>query len=272
MKQLIKKILYFLKQILPNSLYALFYNVMFGLYKATLRTYYYRHIIYYTIKADKKNLQKAQTIYKVMPYSLVGAAGLAHTYDAVTQIYANNVSGCIIECGVAKGGSAALMALRAAQYKDDRKIWLFDSFEGLPEPTEHDFKNGEKITGEHIRPLVKGSCLGTFEEVEDLLFDKLKLKKQNIFMIKGWFQDTLALNKNKIDAIALLRIDADWYESVKCCLENLYENVSSQGIIIIDDYDTCFGAKQAVDEFLQKINIKVELVPDGRGGRKFTKP
>ena len=90
-------------------------------------------------------------------------------------------------------------------------------------------------------------------------------------MVKGWFQDTIPLNSKSIGDIALLRIDADWYESVKCCLIELYDNVSNGGYIIIDDYDSCFGAKKAVDDFLLMKNIMVEFHHDGRGGIHFKK-
>ncbi|MBU4510223.1 TylF/MycF family methyltransferase [bacterium] len=80
------------------------------------------------------------------------------------------------------------------------------------------------------------------------------IDKKNIKMIKGWFQNTLPEYKNKIGKISLLRIDADWYESTKCCLENLYDNVIDEGFVVIDDYGTCFGAKKALDEFLEKKN------------------
>jgi len=73
-------------------------------------------------------------------------------------------------------------------------------------------------------------------------------------------------------SIALLRIDADWYESVKCCLEHLYDRVVPGGLVIIDDYGSCFGAQKAVDEFLARRSLRVTLVHDRRGGCHFRKP
>lgn len=92
-------------------------------------------------------------------------------------------------------------------------------------------------------------------------------------MIKGWFDETLPKYKAEINPISILRIDADWYESVKCCLDNLYDNVlPGSGYIIIDDYGSCYGAQKAVDEFLNNRGVKVDLIPDGRGGCYFIKP
>jgi len=269
MKQQIKKILYYLKKVLPESFYRIIYEDSFRLYKLLIRSWYFRFIIYYKIKGDNKNLKKTKMIRKVMPYSLVGLAGLSQTYDLVAEIINNNLRGDIVECGVAQGGCSALMALKAFENnRKDRKIWLFDSFEGLPEPSDRDFKNGNK--GDFIRPLDKGSCLGTIEQVEEL-FSKMRIDKNNIMMIKGWFENTLPEYKAKIGKISLLRIDADWYESTKHCLENLYGSVIAEGFVVIDDYGTCFGAKKALDEFLEKKKLSPELIHDGRGGCYFKK-
>lgn len=264
-----KKILVILQSLLPKSWYNLFYKFTFRTYKTLIRIAYFRFCIYYKIRGDEEKLKEAKTIYKVMPYSLVGSAGLSQTYNLVAEIIKNNLKGDIVECGVAQGGSSALIALKAFENnKNDRKIWLFDSFEGLPEPSAKDFKNGDK--GDFIRPLDKGSCLGTIEQVKRL-FSKLGIDKKNVRMIKGWFQETLPEYKNKINKISLIRIDADWYESTKCCLENLYDNVIDDGFIVIDDYGTCFGAKKALDEFLAKKKLQVRLIHDGRGGCYFKK-
>jgi hypothetical protein len=164
------------------------------------------------------------------------------------------------------------MALVAARYGGHRKMWLFDSFDGLPAPTAEDFGGDSNTTGTHIRPLEEGSCLGTYEEVEALLFDKLRLSRASISLVKGWFEETVPLTAGQMRPIAVLRIDADWYESVRTCLEHLYDSVVPTGYIIIDDYGTCVGAKKAFDEFVSKRGLNVDIVPDGRGGILVSKP
>ena len=79
-------------------------------------------------------------------------------------------------------------------------------------------------------------------------------------MVKGWFQDTLPKYKDKIGAIAVLRVDADWYESTKCCLENLYDNVVTGGYIFVDDYGFVTGCKKATDNFLTNKKLNAQLV------------
>lgn len=266
----LEKFMVLTKQVLPKEVHG--YVVDFGLsaYRSLLRILYFRHVIDSWVINDVERRAKTTKIFKVMPYSLVGASGLEATCDAVYDVEKRGLPGSLVECGVARGGSAALMSLVAAQFGNRREIWLFDSFEGLPEPTSHDFV-GDR-TGFHIRDLPKGSCLGKLEQVEWLLFNKMRLDRKKITLVKGWFESTLSQYMTIIGAIAVLRIDADWYESVKCCLDSFYDNVMPGGYIIIDDYGSCFGARKAVDEFLSDRKLQVQLVSDGRGGCCFVKP
>jgi hypothetical protein len=78
--------------------------------------------------------------------------------------------------------------------------------------------------------------------------------------------------RNRIGPIALLRLDGDWYDSTRCCLEILYESVVSGGVVIIDDYGHWKGCKTAVDEFLHKKDIDVKLQQIDYTGRFFQKP
>ena len=74
---------------------------------------------------------------------------------------------------------------------------------------------------------------------------------------KGWFDQTLR-EANLREPIALLRMDADWYESTKCILDNFASRVALGGMIIVDDYHTWEGCTQAVNEFatLRKWRIR----------------
>ncbi|HJX13178.1 MAG TPA: TylF/MycF/NovP-related O-methyltransferase [Dehalococcoidales bacterium] len=268
-----------MKKWLPEGLFKALYRLASRVYGAWQKTadaaYYAGAYVYYTLILDRKNLRKIKTVRRILPYTMVGRTGLLTTYDAAAGSEKAGLPGCFVECGVARGGSSALMALVARDHRSGRKSWLFDSFEGLPEQTAED---------EYQEPLVAmpqdksasvvapGYCLGTFGEVESLLFDTLGLDRDNLFMVKGWFDRTLPEHCNKVGDIAVLRIDADWYESTKCCLENLYDNVVSGGRVIIDDYGSVPGCKKATDEFLQKRGLKVSLQFDGRGGCSFAKP
>ncbi len=268
-----------LRKLLPGKLFRFVYNLASGCYVLWIRTsdglYYFFTHLYYLLTGNRDKLARIKRIKKIRKYSMVGRAGLFMTHDIAADMEERQVVGAFVECGVARGGSSALMALVAADNSSNRKLWLFDSFEGLSEPTaEDEYQESLRYApGNRSSDLVApGYCLGTFEEVEVLLFSKLALSRDNISMVKGWFQDTLPECRDKTGSIAILRIDGDWYESTKCCLENLYDNVVSGGSIIIDDYESYIGAKKATDEFIRERDIKTQLTFDGRGGCYFTKP
>ncbi len=262
------KLLPVVKLALPGWIFKPAYKAAFSAYRVAIRLIYLRFLFLAAVKGNAATIRRVLSVFRVMPYSLVGWRGLEATYSVVQSVLTNHTSGALVECGVARGGSAALMGI---QTKDasDRHLWLFDSYEGLPDPGERDFRGG--ATGNHLRPLPKGSCLGTFEGVENLLYRKLDLSRDKVHMVKGWFQNTLSANSDEIGEIAVLRIDADWYDSVRSCLDTLFDHVVSNGFVIIDDYGTCFGARDALDEFLASRRIAIPFTPDGRGGIYFQK-
>ena len=198
---------------------------------------------------------------EIRGHTMCSNARLRALYNAVRHVALNDVKGDLAECGCARGGSAALMALTLRHLGAHRTIWLFDTFEGLPAPTAHD-------PDYEIADLYTGSCLGTVAEVQSL-FEHLEVA-DGVEFIKGLFQDTLPLAQ--VRQIALLHIDGDWYESVKACLENLYDKVTPGGIVQFDDYGYWKGARKAVDEFLEKRGIRVPLRRLDYSGRSLIKP
>nr|WP_320191935.1 TylF/MycF/NovP-related O-methyltransferase [uncultured Desulfobacter sp.] len=260
-----------LQFVLPSALYKFIYNFLYTSYKKVLYWSYWLQVIKTHFSGDTSKILRAQMTKRLLPYTMGGHKALENAFDVVTLAEQRNISGAIVECGVAEGGTAAMMALRSDGLGTGVRIkWFFDSYEGLPEPTIDDYKNG--ATGHFIRPLPKGSCLGTLEQVSDLLFNTLGLDSGKIHLVKGWFQDTVPIYREKVGKIAVLRLDGDWYESTKIPLENFYPQVSPGGFIIIDDYATCFGSRKATDEFRSFNHITTPLNPDGRGGVWFEKP
>ena len=152
------------------------------------------------------------------------------------------------------------MALTLRQLGERRNLWLFDTFEGLPAPTADD-------PDYEIAKLLTGKCRGQLEEVRELFLSCGTA--DGVHFVKGLFQDTLPLNP--IDRIALLHIDGDWYDSVRICLESLYDKVVPGGIIQFDDYGYWKGARKAVDEFLQQRGIKQPLRKLDYSGRTLIK-
>ena len=260
-----------LQTILPSSAFKLVYDNLYWLNK---RRIWISYSIITTITGffgTKETKIKQSLTRKLLPYTMGGWKALENAFNVIGRIEKNKIPGAIIECGVAEGGTAAMMALSSRALSEvDRNFWFFDSYEGLPEPTDKDYEGAK--TGNFVQPLAEGSCLGTIDQVSKLLFVKLNLPKSKITLVKGWFQDTVPLNKNKVGKIAVLRLDGDWYESTKIPLENFYPYISPGGCVIIDDYATCFGSKKATDEFIKENLIDTNLRPDGRGGAWFVKP
>jgi O-methyltransferase len=197
---------------------------------------------------------------QVRRHTMCSAARLRALHQGVRYVVQNHIGGDLVECGCARGGSAALMTLTLRQLGERRKLWLFDTFEGLPAPTADD-------PDYEIAKLLTGKCRGQLEEVQEL-FQSCETA-DGVQFVKGLFQDTLPLNS--IERIALLHIDGDWYDSVRICLESLYDKVVPGGIIQFDDYGYWKGARKAVDEFLQQRRIKQPLRKLDYSGRTLIK-
>lgn len=185
---------------------------------------------------------------RLKPYTMLSYPRLANLYEVASVLEREGIEGSLVQCGVWNGGSAGLIAT----VSPNRELWLFDSWEGMPEPSAFDVSSiGRQGT--------KGEALGSEHRVEQVLFRKLRLNREKVHMVKGWFQDTIPVHKARIGKIALLHIDADWYESVRLCLERLYNNVVPGGFVVIDDYGYWQGCDKAVHEFLEKRKLTVDL-------------
>src|SRR5438105_3351167 len=171
---------------------------------------------------------------KVRPFTMVLPAPLVELARQVRVVHEHDIPGAFVECGTWRGGASFLMAdlLRQAGVTD-RKVWLFDSFEGIPPP--------EAIDG-------PGALAWAQNTDDPWYFDNLRVSVEEVRrtattlgvisyteFVKGWFDQTLLANRQRIGPIALLRIDCDWYTSVRCCLENLYDQVVEGGFILLDD-------------------------------------
>jgi hypothetical protein len=202
----------------------------------------------------------ARAYRTVRPYTVSGPARLRGLYDAACDVARRGVAGDLVECGTARGGSAALLGLAMKDCGLDRILWVFDTFAGLPPPTvaDPDYEIAVRYTG---------TSRGELADVTSL-FERLGIRA-HARLVKGRFEETLP--RCEVGAIAVLHIDGDWYESVKVCLDTLYDRVSSGGIIQIDDYGHWEGARKAVDEFLAIRGIASPLHYVDYTGRQLLK-
>jgi O-methyltransferase len=196
----------------------------------------------------------------VLPYTMVGLKRLKLLNRLVHRIDEIRIAGDVVECGTCNGGSGAILAQVACRSPMARHTWLMDSFEGLPFPGEHD---GAQAT-EYVQ-----LCRGSEEQVR-LILKRTGVGEDAVTLVKGWFEQTVPMLP--AHKIALLHIDADWYESVRVVLEHLYERVVPDGFVVIDDYGYWQGCRRAVDEFLSCREIDVSLIDIDRIGAYFQKP
>jgi O-methyltransferase len=189
---------------------------------------------------------------QVQPYTLTSPERIFAVIEATRYITRRRIPGAIVECGVWRGGSMMAAARTLQLLGDtDRELYLFDTFEGMSAPTDHDVD----FVGQRADNL-----LATTERKEDGIWVCVSLEDvqqavgtvgypaSKIHYVRGKVEDTIPANAP--DQIALLRLDTDWYESTRHELEHLYPRLASGGVIIIDDYGHWKGSRQATDEFI----------------------
>ncbi|HKB42103.1 MAG TPA: TylF/MycF/NovP-related O-methyltransferase [Gemmataceae bacterium] len=213
-----------------------------------------------------KKLDVPSALDRVRSLTMVPRESLVDLAYQVQVVLARNIPGAFVECGVWCGGASFLMAdlLRQAGVRD-RKVWLFDSFEGMPPP--------QPIDGPAALAWAQSPEKPWYSERVPFSLDKVRQNASRLGVdshtefVKGWFDRTLPASRAAVVPIALLRIDADWYSSVQCCLENLYDQVAEGGFVVLDDYYAYDGCAIAVHEFLARRRLphRIESGTTGAG-------
>ena len=178
------------------------------------------------------------------------------TLDYTRKVFKENIKGDFVECGVAQGVQIAIMESVNGQQKKPRKVWAFDSFEGIPLATaKDDLQPGIGYFKDNTaKPVKKGKHLvSSGITVHSLISVKDGLQRWvgglgNFIFVKGWFENTVP--NCDVEEIALLRLDGDLYESTIVCLKHLFPKVSKGGYLIIDDWGLP-GCRKACDEYFK---------------------
>jgi len=175
------------------------------------------------------------------------------TIMACKHAVSRNISGDFVECGVWRGGNAILAAALFKLYKSPKRVYLFDTYEGMTAPTDKDRQATDNTLAmgkyqENRKETHNEWCFASIEDVQEN-FKKAGLLDDSISFIKGDVLQTLSIEENLPQEVSVLRLDTDWYESTKKELEILYPKLSIGGALIIDDYGHWAGAKQATDEY-----------------------
>jgi len=237
-----------------------------------LTGYDIRKIKSHTIPKDFDN-DLLEIYQKVKDLTTAPPARVMALIQSVQYIEDNNIEGDYVECGVYMGGGALIIALTMEKFypNSNRKIWLYDTFSGMPMPSEYDIKykfNSSRNSYNKIQAIDKVNRYNITDDSSDWVNCPLDNVQNNIFsnttynhnnfkFIEGKIEDTIPLHTpNKI---ALLRLDTDFYESTKHELLHLYPKLEINGILIIDDYGVWKGCKKAVDEYFSERKIKIFL-------------
>jgi predicted O-methyltransferase YrrM len=182
----------------------------------------------------------------VRPYTMLSESRLFSLYCLAKQICVEDLPGNFVECGTCKGGSAALLAFVIKHYsRRPRVLYAFDTFEGMPAPTEIDRHQGipANLTG-----FGEGTLKAPISENLDKICELLQVR-DIVIPVKGLFMETLPQYQSVIGSIALLHADGDWYESTMDIFNTLYDSVICYGLIQVDDYGHWEGCKQALHDF-----------------------
>ncbi|WP_284163374.1 TylF/MycF/NovP-related O-methyltransferase [Frigidibacter sp. SD6-1] len=203
---------------------------------------------------------------KTRNHTMTGKDAMFALYNACRYVHTVGIPGAFVECGAWMGGSAILAGLTFQMLGAPRRLWLYDTFEGMTAPTELDVD----LNGATAASLMEtygdetGWCYASLEQVEKNFMDA-GLSTDNVNFVKGDVLETLKTDVP--EQISILRLDTDWYESTRLELEQLYPRLSPGGVLIIDDYGYWSGSRKAVDEYfagirapmLNRVNDQVRL-------------
>lgn len=206
--------------------------------------------------------EELEIINKTINIALASKLNLFSIIQSLKYIRDNDIKGDIVECGVFRGGSLALICFYSQKFNFNFDIYGYDTFEdGF---LLNEFSNFDKD------PKTNKLYLNTLKSPKNFYYTKsdvLKVLKGFLIeekyipkLIKGNIMQTLLEEKNLPKAISFLRLDTDLFKTTKIQLEILYPRLVKGGILHIDDYGHCPGVKKAVDDFFEGKNVWLHRV------------
>jgi len=207
-------------------------------------------------------------------YTMSSWERLYALYKSVQYIVESRIAGDLVECGVWRGGSMKLVAHVLLSLGDTgRTLFLYDMFEWMTEPgtpVDMNFSANQAVKDRLEVQRQRAKLLyAPLEEVRETLATA-GYPMAKVRLVKGPVEETIP--GTVPDCIALLRMDTDWYSSTKHEMEHLYPRLSSQGVLIVDDYGHYQGARRGVDEYLSTIKKKPLLQRIDHSCRLGVKP
>ena len=187
--------------------------------------------------------------------TMIGLRRLDNLQACVAAVIESDVPGDFVETGVWRGGASIFMRAALKAYGDEkRKVWLADSFAGLPLPEPGRYPQDAGDSHHEFSPYL---AVGIDEVREN--FQRYALLDDRVKFLPGWFKDTLP--NAPIGRIAILRLDGDMYESTMEALVHLYDKVSAGGFVIVDDYGALPNCRAAVEDFRRERGIEDPVQP-----------
>ena len=197
---------------------------------------------------DARDLAIIET---VQSYTMTSPERIIALCDAVRYLARNRIEGDIVECGVWRGGSMmAAAAVLLEQEDTGRDLYLYDTFEGMTEPTQHDVdfrgRTGAGLMSYHGGQIARAPL----DEVR-LNMSRTGYPLERCHFVVGRVEETLP--HTRPERVALLRLDTDWYESTKQEMVHLFPLLAPGGVLVLDDYGAWEGARRAVDDYLDAL-------------------
>ncbi|WP_375501443.1 TylF/MycF/NovP-related O-methyltransferase [uncultured Jatrophihabitans sp.] len=214
----------------------------------------------------------ADIVRAVLPYTMTSFDKLHATITATRYVARYDVPGDIVECGVWRGGSMHAIARTLDSVGvHDRDLYLYDTFEGMTEPTEDDVRHDGSSAATALATQDKDSMVWAVASLDDVQegFATVPYPKERVHYVKGPVEETVPATMP--ERIAMLRLDTDWYASTAHELTHMYDRLVSGGVLVIDDYGHWQGSRKATDEFLERTGERLLLVRTG-SGRIAVKP
>jgi hypothetical protein len=218
--------------------------------------------------ADRQALKSiddeaGRIVQAVSSRTMTGTVKLFGMIEALRYIDRAGVPGEIVESGVWRGGSMQAAALTLQSCGDtERELHLFDTFEGMPPPSDSDVRLKDGRTAKDLLDESNRDnriwAIASLDDVKQGMAET-DYPAEKIFYHQGRVEETIP--GEAPERIALLRLDTDWYESTRHELNHLYDRLSPGGVLIIDDYLYWEGARRATDEWLEETGKTLFLVP-----------
>lgn len=196
-------------------------------------------------------------VERALPLTMTGVQRLHALVEAVRHCVRRDVPGAFVECGVWRGGSVLAMIIALQELGvDDRDLFLYDTFEGMTTPTEHDVSAYEAPALQTWGEAARANARPWAQLFDPEVFNERSVREtvlstgypaERVHLVRGAVEDTLPADAP--ERLALLRLDTDWYASTRHELVHLYPRLSGGGVLIIDDYGHWQGARRAVDEY-----------------------